>query len=116
MSFSFREYLWENIYARDRGTAAIPDDLTTGEIAISVVLALVCVSVLWLAFRRLFFLASEHARAGRMAALIFAVGMATAWVVGSLDIFGFYGFQSMLALVLLTMLATAVYLTVARGS
>lgn len=106
--FSLRDSLWFKFAHR-----VPPENLTSEEILISVLVALFLL-VCWLAVRRWFFLIGQRARPARVTALIFCACWAAGWLVGSLDLMGYRSPALMTLILALSSIVSISYLASVR--
>ncbi len=112
---SFREFLWKYIYARGEAMVIPSPDLLTKEIVTSAVICLLVIVLCWFILRKMLFLLCERAWHSRVTALSFGIFISIAWLIGSLELLGFYSTRWMLILVVITILINGIFLAIAKS-
>jgi len=108
--YSLRESMWFKFADK-----IPPEDLSSSEILIAVLVALAIVAC-WFILRRLFFVIAQRAGAARFTAMVFCICWAFAWLLGSLDLAGFRSFTLMTLIFFLSLVGCIGYLAWARRS
>jgi len=112
---SFREFLWKYVYAGGKAMIIPSPDLLTKEIVTSVMVCLLWIALCWFFLRKLLFLVCEREWHSRVTALSFGFFMSIAWLIGSLELLGFYSTRWMLILVVVTILINIIILAIAKS-
>jgi len=108
--FSLREFLWVKFY----GDSLPPSGLVSKEVIVSFIVALF-ILLCWWVVRKAFFLIAQRAISARVTSIIFCIGLAFAWLLGSLEFAGFQSFSYMIILMFLTVVASMGYLIWVRN-
>ncbi|MBF0102832.1 MAG: hypothetical protein HQK77_18170 [Desulfobacterales bacterium] len=106
----FRNLLWLYIYRQD-----IPLALTWTEIIVSCVIALIFIALYWVFKRLIFFTINDNITNATIGAWLLSLAFSSAWLIASLNVFGFWSAIAALSLFSFLFIVNLIYLFVTRN-